>query len=600
MPEIRERDKADQLKRKDKQPREKKSIGAPVKRSLRAAIGRNIRRQGNNSSQAESTAAADAHAAQQVQQAAESIMPRSVDAAQRMKYAFQQQRKKEAERYTHVTEEAPPVSESTSLSPVKQRQPPTSSTKPASTPMVSIRERPKGSSSPKVRQETILKTRQSAEWAPRKTVRPTKADLIIQKVSTSAQVTERGRCRFQRSTQRQLAQASKQSSKRAAQLAKQAAAAVTKAVKAVIGMLAGVVGAPVLLVAVYLPALVAAIAASPFGIFFSGGSSAHSVPLSSAVAQINLEYSNRLAELQEGDYDRIQMQGNPPDWREVAAVFASHTAGTEDGMDVSTLDEARVELLRMTFWDMCAISSEVETIDHPDSDPTDEVNDSYTERVLQITITAKTAGEMRTVYAFTEYQNEALDALLSQLDSLNALLGNLDISQTDAVALLKNLPADLSPERRAVVRHALSLVGKVNYFWGGKSRVLGWDSRWGQLQLVWAEGSETTGTYRPFGLDCSGFVDWVFYNASGGEYLIGHSGGAYSQHTYCTDIPWSEAQPGDLVFYPEDEHVGIVGGWDESGNLLIIHCTSGSHNNVVITRSGGFVSIAKPLFYGGG
>ena len=117
MPEIRERDKADQLKRKDKQPREKKSIGAPVKRSLRAAIGRNIRRQGNNSSQAESTAAADAHAAQQVQQAAESIMPRSVDAAQRMKYAFQQQRKKEAERYTHVTEEAPPVSESTSLSP---------------------------------------------------------------------------------------------------------------------------------------------------------------------------------------------------------------------------------------------------------------------------------------------------------------------------------------------------------------------------------------------------------------------------------------------------------------------------------------------------
>ena len=171
-------------------------------------------------------------------------------------------------------------------------------------------------------------------------------------------------------------------------------------------------------------------------------------------------------------------------------------------------------------------------------------------------------------------------------------------TQADAVALLKNLPADLSPERRAVVRHALSLVGKVNYFWGGKSRVLGWDSRWGQLQLVWAEGSETTGTYRPFGLDCSGFVDWVFYNASGGEYLIGHGGGAYSQHTYCTDIPWSEAQPGDLVFYPEDEHVGIVGGWDESGNLLIIHCTSGSYNNVVITRSNGFVSIAIPLFYG--
>ena len=239
--------------------------------------------------------------------------------------------------------------------------------------------------------------------------------------------------------------------------------------------------------------------------------------------------------------------------------------------------------------------SKVETIDHPDSDPTDEVDDSYTERVLQITITVKTAEEMRTVYAFTEYQNEALDALMSQLDSLNAFLGNLDISQADAVALLKNLPANLSPERRAVVRHALSLVGKVNYFWGGKSLVLGWDGRWGQLTQVWAAGSQTTGTYRPFGLDCSGFIDWVFYN--GGKYLIGHGGGAHSQRTYCTDIPWSEAQPGNLVFYPEDEHIGIVGGWNESGNLLIIHCTSGSLNGVVITEASGFVAIATPFFY---
>ncbi len=71
-------------------------------------------------------------------------------------------------------------------------------------------------------------------------------------------------------------------------------------------------------------------------------------------------------------------------------------------------------------------------------------------------------------------------------------------------------------------------------------------------------------------------VDWVFYNASGGTYVIGHGGGAYAQHTYCTDIPWSEAQPGDLAFYPEDEHIGIVGGRDENGNLLVIHCASGS------------------------
>ena len=130
-----------------------------------------------------------------------------------------------------------------------------------------------------------------------------------------------------------------------------------------------------------------------------------------------------------------------------------------------------------------------------------------------------------------------------------------------------------------------------------KALVIGWDSRWGQLTKVWADGNSTTDTYRPYGLDCSGFVDWVFYNVTDGEYVIGHGGGAHMQHTCCTPISWNEAQPGDLVFYPDDEHVGIVGGRDESGNMLIIHCAF-SQNNVVITGLEGFTSIGHPLYYG--
>ena len=113
------------------------------------------------------------------------------------------------------------------------------------------------------------------------------------------------------------------------------------------------------------------------------------------------------------------------------------------------------------------------------------------------------------------------------------------------------------------------LLGRVHYFWGGKSLVIGWDSRWGMPMEVTAEGSSTTGTVLPFGLDCSGMVDWVFYNQSGGQYVIGHGGGATAQHTYCTPIDWSDAQPGDLVFYPEDSHVGIVCGFDSSGNISL-------------------------------
>ena len=187
--------------------------------------------------------------------------------------------------------------------------------------------------------------------------------------------------------------------------------------------------------------------------------------------------------------------------------------------------------------------------------------------------------------------------LLAEGDSLVALLGDLAITQADAVELLRDLPAGLDPERRAVVETACKLVGKVNYFWGGKSLTIGWNDAWGTLRQVTAAGSSTTGTYRPYGMDCSGLVDWVFYNVSGGEYIIGHGGGAHAQHTYCDPIFWDEALPGDLVFYPEDSHVGIVGGRGESGDLLIIHCAF-SANNVVITGLEGFTSIGRPHYYG--
>ena len=55
-------------------------------------------------------------------------------------------------------------------------------------------------------------------------------------------------------------------------------------------------------------------------------------------------------------------------------------------------------------------------------------------------------------------------------------------------------------------------------------------------------------------------------------------------------------QTRDLVFYPDNSHVGIVGGWDANGELLIIHCASG-YNNVVITGKEGFTSISRPRYY---
>lgn len=166
----------------------------------------------------------------------------------------------------------------------------------------------------------------------------------------------------------------------------------------------------------------------------------------------------------------------------------------------------------------------------------------------------------------------------------------------EAMEVWERLPDDLSMERRMVVTYALALVDKVDYFWGGKSLVLGWDDRWGEPAEVTAEGNDTTGTEQPYGLDCSGFVDWAFYNASGGSYIIGQGGGAAAQHASCTDIAWDEVQPGDLLFYPEDKHVGIAVGRDWLGLLLVVHCASGT-NGVTISHQTSFETAARPVWY---
>ncbi len=409
---------------------------------------------------------------------------------------------------------------------------------------------------------------------------------------TAQQTIAQAKQRVQRNAQRKLFRQSQLAARKTAELSQKAAAVLVKAVSYAFGMIAGLAGGAALLPVILVIALVAAILGSPFGILFSNEPTPNAMPLNVAVGRLNMELADTLESLQTGDYDSIDLQGSGPDWREVVAVFAVKTAGASDGVDVAALTPDRVDRLRAVFWDMCVITSTVETINHHGTDG----GTGWTERILHITITPKSADDMRTAYAMTAKQNSALDDLLSELSTMELLLTDL-AAQTEKVReLVKNLPDNLAPERRAVVENACKLVGKISYFWGGKSLVLGWDSRWGTLQKVWAEGNSTTGTYRPYGLDCSGFVDWVFYNASGGAYVLGHGGGATMQHSCCTPISWADAIPGDLVFYPEDSHVGIVGGWDEAGNLLIVHCAS-SCNCVVITDASGFTAIGRPLYY---
>ena len=386
---------------------------------------------------------------------------------------------------------------------------------------------------------------------------------------------------------------------KAAKAAKEAGKKVLRAIVAAAEKLVAAIGAggaaAVSVVVVIL--LVGMLFASPLGILFAGEDTGTEIKIPDAVATLNGEFTDEIyCIMEDHPYDELDLQEGMEaamlqNWRNVLAVYAVKVSTDEEhGLDVMTMDEEKLQLLREIFFDANKLEYELTT----------RTVDGERITTLHISVQIKDAMQMADEYSFTAQQREMLEELLKPDydDIFLSLIGNYQpdstpIGPVDISDIQGTLPDDLDPLRESIVLTAYQLLGKVTYFWGGKSLVLGWDSRWGTPTTVTAPGSGSTGKVLPFGLDCSGFVDWTFYNATSGAYLPGRGGGAASQHGYCTNIAWSDALPGDLVFYADDSHVGIVCGYDSVGNVLVIHC-SGGQNGVVVTGREGFAVAARP------
>lgn len=371
-------------------------------------------------------------------------------------------------------------------------------------------------------------------------------------------------------------------------------------VKSILAALGGMGAALVVFVII---AAVMAVVSTSFGIFFSTFDHTEGTKqVAQIVAETNYEFNQKVKEVENSvAYDSIVYHCLPDggsdllitNWTDVVAVFSARVSGDKNhALDVVTMDEKREKLLKETFWDMNELTYRTEKIVR-------RHNGKKTVKIkLHITLTSKKCSDMYEFYDFTKYQRQSAEEILKPeyAQMLSELIGamdvtgnNVEISDAALRDILDNLPEAVSEKRKATVKTAFSLVGKVSYFWGGKSSVIGWDSRWGTPKKVTAAGSNTTGMTIPYGLDCSGFVDWVFNNTFG--VVVGHGGGARSQYSYCRKISWAEAQPGDLVFYPDLGHVGIVAGYDGEGNVLIVHC---SLNGVVVTGRVGFTLVGRP------
>lgn len=173
----------------------------------------------------------------------------------------------------------------------------------------------------------------------------------------------------------------------------------------------------------------------------------------------------------------------------------------------------------------------------------------------------------------------------------------------EEIAAVLAANTDVGEREQAVIDAALTLVGKLHYFWGGKSSAIGWDDRWGEPTLVTSTGSASYGTERPYGMDCSGFVSWCFIQLgmSPVEVETEVGNGTWNQWDKTSDIPWKELRPGDFVFqrrYPSNEgnHIGICIGYLD-GDPVFVHLAAG-FDNVVVTRAGDVFTVSRrPSIY---
>ena len=190
------------------------------------------------------------------------------------------------------------------------------------------------------------------------------------------------------------------------------------------------------------------------------------------------------------------------------------------------------------------------------------------------------------------------EAIRNMADALKmTLYGSLgsgeSIPLTDAELLGIVGSQNCNDTRKLILTTALSLVGKVPYFWGGKSEA-GWNDEWNKPKLVTSAGSSSTGTIRPFGLDCSGFTDWVYKTALG----VSIQAGSWGQYTHSSPISESELLPGDLGFLMNAQgttsHVLIFAGYTESGARQWVHSESGTGVHVSTPRYDSELVLRRP------
>ena len=225
-----------------------------------------------------------------------------------------------------------------------------------------------------------------------------------------------------------------------------------------------------------------------------------------------------------------------------------------------------LDVEKANAWVLCFTEEKVSVEEVPEGEETDETDEEISR--VSLMNTTKIFQQIESTFSISLKE----DVKTNMENVYSGLMGGTSnkpvttLTKEEIDKLIKNLPKETSSLRKNLVIQAADAVGKIPYYWGGVASVPGYDGN--NFGIV--TSPEEHGRILK-GMDCSHFVDWVYWTVMGNNLGNTNTTGQIAQ---CYEITKNELQVGDLAFLMENgvsTHVGIYAGTNVSGEAVWIH-----------------------------
>lgn len=182
-------------------------------------------------------------------------------------------------------------------------------------------------------------------------------------------------------------------------------------------------GVPAIVIVIII-CLIGAIGGTCFGIFLANDETTGTQKtMSMAISELTSEhYANLTAMKASYTYDLLEVQGDTSiNWKDVLAVYAVKTTSGENPLEVVTLDDTKIDLLRDIMEDMNKMTGVVTpkvvsetTVTTDESGNSIKTTTYVPKKVLTVSILQLSTDEISALYNFDDEQKALLEELMSE------------------------------------------------------------------------------------------------------------------------------------------------------------------------------------------